>query len=276
MPWWQGVGRPVISSPHWPSPRRWWPPGTIVAPSSSWARPVGKTVRPWRAGGSPSPCCPAGASSGVSPPRPGRQPRCHGRPGCGRSEGPGHRGSGPAPGRRIRRRVRQSGRLDGRGGAARPVGPGQRGRSPRCGQPSARPIRPGQCGRLGGELPAPGRGDRDPGPPGDRRRRTVPRAPAGGPDGTGAPGRPADRRRVRWLARGPADQRGCHRPGRPVEGSGRPVDVPHRRSPRLGRGPPGRRRSRRRPGWPSCGWSTRTGWTSSTRPPTWWSAGPGP
>ena len=46
--------------------------GTTVTPSSSWARRAARTASPWPDGASRSPCCPDGASSAASAPRPGR------------------------------------------------------------------------------------------------------------------------------------------------------------------------------------------------------------
>ncbi len=34
--WWPAAARPATCSRPWPSPRRWSPPATTVAPSSSW------------------------------------------------------------------------------------------------------------------------------------------------------------------------------------------------------------------------------------------------
>ncbi len=61
-----GGGRrapPGTSSRPWPSPRPWWTPVTPATPSSSSGPPGVRTGRCWRAGGSPSPCCPGGGSS---------------------------------------------------------------------------------------------------------------------------------------------------------------------------------------------------------------------
>ena len=192
-------------------------------------------------------------------------------------------GPGPSPGGGLGRRLRQPAGLAGRRGARGSPGPGQRGCRARGGQPAVRAVRPGQRRRLAGEPAAPSGGHRHPGAPGDRRRRPAAPRPAGeartgaGPARwTGPPWRCSAARSVPgastrpWPVWSTAGRTGTT--GRSTTSSGR-RDWDERAGP--GRaGPDGEAPARPGPR-PGAGSPTRTGWTWSTGPPTWWCAGPG-
>ena len=224
-----------------------------------------------RAGASPAACAPPTSSptwgrSSVSP--------------CAAAAGVGRGGPGPAAGGGVGGRLRQPAGVPGGGGPAGPAGAGQRRCRARGGQPAARPLRPGQRGGLAGTPAAPGRGDRDAGATeiaavaeGRCQRRRGP------PSARTAPG-PTRLWRCSAARSGPAGstRRSLDLADRWAD-RGRPRHLPRRRPAGLGRDAADRRGGRPTVaprGWPWSRCPTRTGWTWSTPPPTWWCAGPGP
>ncbi len=282
-PWWPGAAPPAICSRRWPSPRRWSTPGTSVAPSSSWARRAARTALTLEGRGFPFTLLPGrGIVRSLRPRDLAGQPRGRGRPGRGRGAGRSAWWPGPGPGWWCR-------------WAGTPAWPPRWPRwswgCPWCWSTwMPCPVRPTGC--SGGS----------PGPaPSDGRAAPLPRAVV-----TGTPVRPE----IAAVGRGPDEP--APRPG---GRSGLPEDRPTvavfggslgaRRINRGGRrawptggrtgttgrsttssaggtgttGRPGRtdgRRRRRHRAGPGPGALSRTGWTWSTPPPTWWCAGPGP